>query len=207
MRIEIKTGTRDRNPIMVVTFEKASNYNPEKNEWVPKINEVALISKTLKLLIKKEKIEQKDSLNIEVNKIFIEQPYPEPKVKVLIPMYNPLKTETCKKCGKVIAQSNELIRIVKKQSNYLGFIFSIHKFFVLERDSQLEDSLEREEGRICLKRRHVKDVASSTEEKLFQRTQEDISALPVYTSAQCAVSPLDLLTRQEPRQTLQKAFS
>jgi len=57
MRIEIKTGTRDRNPIMVVTFEKASNYNPEKNEWVPKISEVALISKTLKLLIKQEKIE------------------------------------------------------------------------------------------------------------------------------------------------------
>jgi hypothetical protein len=30
MRIEIKTGTKDRSPIMVVTFEKASNYNPEK---------------------------------------------------------------------------------------------------------------------------------------------------------------------------------
>lgn len=57
MRIEIKTGTKDRSPIMVVTFEKASNYNPEKHEWVPKINEVALISKTLKLLIKKEKLE------------------------------------------------------------------------------------------------------------------------------------------------------
>jgi len=37
---------------------------------------------------------------LEVDKIFVEQPYPEPKVKVLIPMYNPLKTETCKKCGK-----------------------------------------------------------------------------------------------------------
>ena len=37
---------------------------------------------------------------LEVDKIFLEQPYPEPKVKVLIPMYNPLKTETCKKCGK-----------------------------------------------------------------------------------------------------------
>lgn len=56
MRIEIKTGTRDINPIMVVTFEKASNYDPEKNEWVPKISEVALNSKTLKLLIKQEKI-------------------------------------------------------------------------------------------------------------------------------------------------------
>lgn len=59
MRIEIKTGTKDRNPIMVVTFEEASNYNPEKNEWVPKISEVALISKTLKLLTKKEELKQK----------------------------------------------------------------------------------------------------------------------------------------------------
>jgi hypothetical protein len=57
MRIEIKTGTRDRSPLMIVTFEKASNYDPEKNEWIPKINEVALISKTLKLLTKKEKLE------------------------------------------------------------------------------------------------------------------------------------------------------
>jgi uncharacterized Zn finger protein len=51
---------------------------------------------------------------IEVNKLFIEQPTSEPKVKAYIPMYEPLKTETCKKCGKVIAQLRELIRIVKK---------------------------------------------------------------------------------------------
>ena len=45
---------------------------------------------------------------VQVNKIFIEQPNPiEPKVKVLIPMYEPLKTETCKKCRKVIAQPKE----------------------------------------------------------------------------------------------------
>ena len=57
MRIEIKTGTKDRSPIMVVTFEEASNYDPKKHEWVPKISEVVLISKTLKLLTKKEKLE------------------------------------------------------------------------------------------------------------------------------------------------------
>jgi hypothetical protein len=28
----------------------------------------------------------------EVNKIFLEQPSPEPKVKVMIPMYEPLET-------------------------------------------------------------------------------------------------------------------
>jgi len=40
---------------------------------------------------------------ILVNKIFIEQSSSEPKVKVLIPMYEPLEVAECKKCGKVIA--------------------------------------------------------------------------------------------------------
>ena len=47
-----------------------------------------------------------------MNKIFIEQPSSERKVKVLIPMYEPLKVVKCKKCGKVIAEPKELIRIV-----------------------------------------------------------------------------------------------
>lgn len=47
----------------------------------------------------------------EVNKLFIEQPSSEPKVNVLIPMYEPLKVETCKKCKTVIAEPKELIRI------------------------------------------------------------------------------------------------
>jgi hypothetical protein len=51
---------------------------------------------------------------VPVNKIFIEQPNPiEPKVKVLIPMYQPIETEKCKKCGKLIAEPKELIRISK----------------------------------------------------------------------------------------------
>jgi RNase P subunit RPR2 len=49
----------------------------------------------------------------EVNKLFIEQPSSEAKVKVLIPMYEPLKTETCKKCKSVIAEPKELIKIIK----------------------------------------------------------------------------------------------
>jgi len=48
----------------------------------------------------------------DVDKLFIEQPSSEPKVKVLIPMYEPLKTETCKKCGKHIAEPKGLIRIM-----------------------------------------------------------------------------------------------
>ena len=43
--------------------------------------------------------------SIPVNRIFIKQPTSEPKVKVMIPMYEPLKTETCKKCKSVIAET------------------------------------------------------------------------------------------------------
>jgi len=44
-----------------------------------------------------------------VNKIFIEQLSPEPKVKVMIPMFEPLETSKCEKCGKIIAEPKELI--------------------------------------------------------------------------------------------------
>ena len=53
--------------------------------------------------------------HIEVDKNFIEQPSSEPKVKVLIPMYEPLETVKCKKCGKIIAEPKELIGIRKKK--------------------------------------------------------------------------------------------
>jgi len=45
----------------------------------------------------------------EVNKLFIEQANPEPKVKVLIPYYEPLKVEKCKKCKSVIAEPKKPI--------------------------------------------------------------------------------------------------
>ena len=47
-----------------------------------------------------------------VNKIFVEQPSPEPKVKVLIPMYEPLEVTRCKKYSKIIAEPKELIWVV-----------------------------------------------------------------------------------------------
>ena len=56
VRIEIKRGSRDDNPLMVVIFEKASNYDPETHEWCPKLEEIGLIHSTLKLLAKKEEI-------------------------------------------------------------------------------------------------------------------------------------------------------
>jgi hypothetical protein len=49
-----------------------------------------------------------------VHKVFFEQPSSDPNVKVVIPMYEPLRVETCEKCKSVIAEPHELIRIVKK---------------------------------------------------------------------------------------------
>jgi len=37
----------------------------------------------------------------------------EPKVKVMIPIYEPLETSKCEKCGKIIAEPKKLIRIKK----------------------------------------------------------------------------------------------
>lgn len=37
----------------------------------------------------------------------------EPKVKVLIPMYEPLQVSKCDNCDKVIAEPKELIQILK----------------------------------------------------------------------------------------------
>jgi len=52
--------------------------------------------------------------SLEVDKIFVEQPSSERKVKVLIPFYKALKIERCSKCNKIIAQPNELIGISGK---------------------------------------------------------------------------------------------
>ena len=51
---------------------------------------------------------------VQVNKVMVEQSSAEAKVKVFIPMYEPLQVSKCEKCGKIIAQRKELIRIVKR---------------------------------------------------------------------------------------------
>jgi hypothetical protein len=51
---------------------------------------------------------------VSLNKIFIKPDSPQPKVGILIPMYEPLKVVKCKKCGKLIAEPKELIRIVER---------------------------------------------------------------------------------------------
>jgi hypothetical protein len=53
---------------------------------------------------------------VHLFKIFIEQSISEPKAKACIPMYEPLQIEKCKKCGKVIAEPKELIRIVRSKA-------------------------------------------------------------------------------------------
>jgi len=45
--------------------------------------------------------------SVPVNKIFVELDSPEPKVKVLIAMYEPLGVFKCKQCVKVIAEPKE----------------------------------------------------------------------------------------------------
>lgn len=52
---------------------------------------------------------------VPANKIFLEptSPIDPEKVKVLIPMYEPLQTSKCEKCGKVIAEPKELIKIAR----------------------------------------------------------------------------------------------
>jgi len=45
-----------------------------------------------------------------------DQPSREPKGKVMIPMYEPLEVSECKKCGSLIAELRELIKIVNHLS-------------------------------------------------------------------------------------------
>jgi phage FluMu protein Com len=51
--------------------------------------------------------------SVPVNKIFVEQPTSEPKVKAYVVMYEPMQVVKCKKCGKIIAETKELIKIRK----------------------------------------------------------------------------------------------
>jgi hypothetical protein len=52
--------------------------------------------------------------SIEVEKVMLNPDSPEPKVQVFLPAYLPLKEEKCAKCGSVIAEEKEIIRIVTR---------------------------------------------------------------------------------------------
>jgi hypothetical protein len=49
-----------------------------------------------------------------VSKLFVEQRTSEPKVKAYLPVYEPLEIVKCERCGKVITQPKELIKIQKQ---------------------------------------------------------------------------------------------
>jgi len=49
----------------------------------------------------------------EVDKIFVPQPSPEPKVNSFVSMNKLLETVKCNKCAKIIAEPKALIRIGK----------------------------------------------------------------------------------------------
>ena len=56
---------------------------------------------------------------VPVNKAFFEPDnQPEPKVKVMIPMYQPLQITKCEKCGRTIAEPKVLIRIIQGKVEY-----------------------------------------------------------------------------------------
>jgi len=59
--------------------------------------------------------------------VVLEQPSPEPKVKVMIPMYEPLETSKCKKCGKIIAEPKELLESQKLRGSQ-AFVNEAHAF-------------------------------------------------------------------------------
>jgi hypothetical protein len=50
----------------------------------------------------------------------VEQDSPEPKVKVMIPMYEPLETSKCEKCGKIITESKETNQDYEKRGKIIG---------------------------------------------------------------------------------------
>ena len=63
---------------------------------IPIMNQGKYISNTLCLSLA--------SNRVPANTIFVEQNSPEPKVQVLIPVYEPLEVTKCKKCGKIITK-------------------------------------------------------------------------------------------------------
>ena len=47
MRIEVRHGTN--SPRMVVILDEADNFDPNRHEWIPRTDEVSLVSETFDL--------------------------------------------------------------------------------------------------------------------------------------------------------------
>ena len=50
-----------------------------------------------------------------MDKVLVEQASPEPKVKIMIPMYEPLETSKCEKCGKIIGRTKRITKNRKRR--------------------------------------------------------------------------------------------
>jgi len=50
--------------------------------------------------------------------LFLNQNNPEPKVKVLVPMYEPLEVSKFKKCSRILVEPKELIDFWKTEEKY-----------------------------------------------------------------------------------------
>lgn len=53
MKFELRKGSRDKKDlILIVVFEKDTNYDLEKHEWVPRLKEVEAIQTILETICK-----------------------------------------------------------------------------------------------------------------------------------------------------------
>ncbi len=107
MDAEVGKGHGSRCDIPIEDYGKLDNaYKPETTKQKHRTQRL-----TMKLRMKCPKCGHWN--NIDVTKLFTEQKTSEHKIQAYIPMYKPLKTETCEKCKNTIAEPNTLIRIVK----------------------------------------------------------------------------------------------
>lgn len=52
MKFVLRKGSKGKNDfLLIVEFEQASNYDPEKHEWIPKLDELREIAGILRKLM------------------------------------------------------------------------------------------------------------------------------------------------------------
>jgi RNase P subunit RPR2 len=53
----------------------------------------------------------------ETERLVAQQDTSEPEAIIVYPVHSPTKLETCEKCGKIISESKEPIRITRKEGS------------------------------------------------------------------------------------------
>jgi hypothetical protein len=100
---------------------------------------------------------------MEVDKIFIEQPAPEPEVRAFIPIYKPLKTETCEKCKEVIAE-----RVCLYHDESYGSLAMITQLGFHFEQSQVILSTKMDNWHQHFRQNSSKSISSSTLDSYFE---------------------------------------